>query len=117
MAFVPEGQPDSSHLGIAVKRLRPGGTTEVMVSPRVSRIGSIVRGSALKGFFGCFYIGKMLSYQLLDSVRSLLFTGWSLGFFHGSPSSLRESRPNFERKQLVSLQKQESHPRSKLTGQ
>jgi hypothetical protein len=46
MTFVPEGQADRSQVrsasGIDVKRLRPGGTVEVMVSPRVSRIGSIV---------------------------------------------------------------------------
>jgi hypothetical protein len=46
MAFVPEGQADSSQArsasGIDVKRLRPGGTVEVIVSPSVSRIGSIV---------------------------------------------------------------------------
>jgi hypothetical protein len=46
MAFVPEGQADSSQARSAsvidVKRLRPGGTVEVMVSPSVSRIGSIV---------------------------------------------------------------------------
>ena len=52
MAFVPEGQADCSQArsasGIDVKRLRPGGTVEVIVSPSVSRIGSIVplgRGS------------------------------------------------------------------------
>ena len=46
MVFVPEGQVDSSQArsasGIDVKRLRPGGTVEVVVSPSVSRIGSIV---------------------------------------------------------------------------
>ena len=46
MVFVPEGQADSSQArsasGIDVKRLRPGGTVEVIVSPSVSRIGSIV---------------------------------------------------------------------------
>src|SRR4249920_20361 len=46
MAFVPEGQahskPGTKCLGIDVKRLRPGGTVEVIVSPSVSRIGSIV---------------------------------------------------------------------------
>ena len=39
MAFVPEGQADSSQArsasGIDVKRLRPGGTVEVTVSPSV----------------------------------------------------------------------------------
>jgi hypothetical protein len=46
MAFVPEGQADRSQArsasGIDVKRLRPGGTVEVIVCPSVSRIGSIV---------------------------------------------------------------------------
>jgi hypothetical protein len=45
MAFVPEGQVIVARHevpGIDVKRLRPGGTVEVIVSPNVSRIGSIV---------------------------------------------------------------------------